>query len=243
VGLNDISTSALKQIHMLRCMGDTVQDMDPEDFHEQVHRLLGDKADSLVRILPDGEVQPFSFSAENIDDVLRLAEQHQHQFCAREFHSFRQGLSAILPVELLTLFAEKEVELLFCGPDEIDVDLLRQVVVYDGVNCDDNHITFFWESLNEMNQEQRADFVNFVSARSRLPACANDFTIPFKIGSLVGSSSEPDDLLPKSQTCFFSLSLPKYTSKEICKKKLLYAISNSPNMDADFVQRENDAWN
>jgi hypothetical protein len=243
VGLKDISTSALEQINILRIMGDTVQDMDPEDFHEQVHRLLGDKAESLVRIMPDGEVEPFSFQAENINDVLRLAEQHQHQFCAREFHSFRQGLAAILPVELLTLFAEKEVELLFCGPSQIDVDLLQQVVVYDNVTPDEDHITFFWEALNEMNQEERAEFVNFVSARSRLPACANDFTIPFKIGTLIGpDGSNPDGMLPKSQTCFFSLSLPKYTSKETCKKKLLYAITNSPNMDADFVQRENDAW-
>ena len=42
-----------------------------------------------------------------------------------------------------------------------------------------------------------------------------------------------DNYLPHAQTCFFSLSLPNYSSYERMREKLLYAIHNSPNMDAD----------
>ena len=51
--------------------------------------------------------------------------------------------------------------------------------------------------------------------------------------SAVESCSE-DARLPTSHTCFFSLHLPKYSSEEILRKRLLYAISNCVALDADY---------
>ncbi len=57
------------------------------------------------------------------------------------------------------------------------------------------------------------------------------------------SEETPDAYLPVAQTCFFSLSLPKYTRKEVLKEKLLYAIRNADLMDADFLVRgETTGW-
>ncbi len=58
-----------------------------------------------------------------------------------------------------------------------------------------------------------------------------------------GARDSPDDFLPSAQTCFFSLSLPFYTSKQVLRKKLLYAIATSPNMDADVrLNSTEGAW-
>ena len=66
-------------------------------------------------------------------------------------------------------------------------------------------------------------FLNFVSARSRLPATADAFDTPFKIQQAVGDAKEhPDKAMPQSSTCFFSLRLPKYSTKDIMRKKILY---------------------
>lgn len=48
--------------------------------------------------------------------------------------------------------------------------------------------------------------------------------------------------MPRSQTCFFSLSLPQYTSKEILRKRLLYAINNTVTMDADVQLHNADGY-
>jgi len=48
------------------------------------------------------------------------------------------------------------------------------------------------------------------------------------------ADSSEDARLPTSHTCFFSLHLPKYSSEEILRKRLLYAISNCVALDADY---------
>ena len=50
----------------------------------------------------------------------------------------------------------------------------------------------------------------------------------FQIGPHVRSvnSGNPDMWLPVAHTCFFSLDLPAYTSREITKSKLLFAMNN-----------------
>jgi E3 ubiquitin-protein ligase HERC2 len=45
--------------------------------------------------------------------------------------------------------------------------------------------------------------------------------------------NNPDIALPTSHTCFFSLEVPKYSSFEILKEKLKYAISHCQAIDTD----------
>ena len=45
--------------------------------------------------------------------------------------------------------------------------------------------------------------------------------------------TSPDLHLPVSHTCFFSMEWPRYSSVEIAKEKLLYAIVNCVDIDAD----------
>ena len=77
---------------------------------------------------------------------------------------------------------------------------------------------------------------------SRLPFSANDWTMPFTIHAPNGSMRrDPDGSLPISQTCFFSLYLPAYTSKEVMRKGLLTAIE-CVEMDGDHVVSDNAVW-
>ena len=50
-----------------------------------------------------------------------------------------------------------------------------------------------------------------------------------------------DTRLPTAHTCFFSLHLPRYSSDEVMRKNLLYAIENCTALDADFRVRGSDA--
>lgn len=85
--------------------------------------------------------------------------------------------------------------------------------------------------MHEFSNEERSALIRFTWGRSRLPLTADTFTQRFKIQSF--DRSPPDAYFPVAHTCFFSLDLPRYSSKEIMKERLLYAIFNCHAIDAD----------
>jgi hypothetical protein len=151
----------------------------------------------------------------------------------RMLNSFVEGLSNVIPVEVLTILTGTELRDILCGNPDVDVDLLRRVVEYEGYNGSDAVIGFFWETLREITNEERRSFLQFVWARNRLPTKESDFDAPFKI-QRDASKGSSDEALPSASTCFFSLALPEYSSKERLKEKLLFAINNVTTMETDF---------
>ena len=188
--------------------------------------------------------QPQRVTRANWREYVRLVETVRLKESSAMLGAFQDGLASVLPQELLPLFTEDEVERLICGVREVDVDLLKQCTDYEeGTEAGQAHIQAFWEVLREMTPEERTDFLRFTWARSRMPASAKDFPMNFRLqGPQGGAKEKPDDYLPHAQTCFFSLSLPQYSTKEILRAKLLLAISNSPNMDADVRLHTAEGW-
>lgn len=181
----------------------------------------------------------------NRDAYVRLVEQVRLTESSQQLAALRDGLASVLPMELAPLFTSRELEVLICGRREVDVELLQQCTEYsEGADESMPHIQAFWEVLREMTSDDRTSFLRFVWARSRMPNSAKDFPMNFKLQSAhdAGSQVTPDAYLPHAQTCFFALRLPSYSSKEILRKKLLYAIQNSPNMDADVRLHNAEGW-
>ena len=144
----------------------------------------------------------------------------------------RRGLASIVPLDLLTLFTWQELELRVSGRPSVDLGLLKRCTTYGaGIRETDPHATYLWEVLEDFLPEQRCMFLRFVWGRSRLPVAASDFERNFELKTL--QRDRPDDALPVSHTCFFSLELPKYSSKEILQQKLLYAVQHCQAIDAD----------
>lgn len=153
----------------------------------------------------------------------------------RMLNSFVEGLSNVLPVEVLTLLDGQELRGIICGNADVDVDLLRSVVEYEGYVETDDVIQYFWSTLREFTNAERKLFLQFVWARNRLPLKKSDFEAPFKIQrDSVNVKDNADKALPSASTCFFSLALPEYTSQNVLKKKLLFAINNVTTMETDF---------
>jgi hypothetical protein len=150
----------------------------------------------------------------------------------RTLNSFIDGISSVLPVEIFSILTGEELRDFFCGNPDIDVDMLRRVVEYEGYDESDDVIGYFWEILREFTNEDKKRFLQFVWARNRLPLKESDFDAPFKIQK--DNGNDGDQALPSASTCFFSLSLPEYKCKEHLKKKLLFAINNVTTMETDF---------
>lgn len=63
---------------------------------------------------------------QNWRDYVRMVELARLKESSAMLAAFQDGLSAVLPTELLPLFTDAEVERLICGVREVDVDLLQQ---------------------------------------------------------------------------------------------------------------------
>jgi len=176
-----------------------------------------------------------SVTLKNRFEYIRLLENYRMHEFDTQINAMRRGLATIVPISLLPLFTWRQLELMVCGKREIDVELLKANTVYKhGVKKNDKHIKFLWDILkNEFTHKQKRNFIRFVWGQSRLPTKSEDFNDPFGILSCHGKDN--DQMLPVSHTCFFTLELPKYSKKEIMKKKLLYAIDNCTAIDTDFV--------
>ncbi|GAB9470558.1 Hect e3 ubiquitin ligase [Globisporangium polare] len=196
-----------------------------------------------VPLCPNGENMPVTLA--NRATYVKLVEKKRLTESNQQLAALREGLASVLPMEIAPLFTPRELEVLICGRGEVDVDLLRQCTEYSE-GCEESmpHVAHFWEVLKEMSSEDRTSFLRFVWARSRMPNSAKDFPMNFKLQSAhdPGARVNPDSYLPHAQTCFFALRLPTYSSKEILRAKLLYAIQNSPNMDADVRLHNAEGW-
>jgi len=186
-----------------------------------------------VDLVPNGaEVQvTFERRQEWVDKVIafKLSEG------VAQMDEMIAGLATIIPTAELAVFTPEEMERKICGAPHINIDVLRQNVIYDGIPETEQQVKWLWEVLDEFDQELRALFLQFVWARSRLPVLSSQLFMKFKIQSAPDSvNSEPDDHLPLAHTCFFSIAIPAYSSKEVLRSKLVYAIKNCRSMDSDF---------
>lgn len=188
------------------------------------------------------EIDLLAYNRTKDDDYHDLAVSSANDTLStqrRLLNFFAEGMSSVMPVELLTLFTGEQLRDILCGNPDIDIELLRRVVEYEGYNEEDQVISFLWDVLREMTTSERKLFLQFVWARNRLPLKEADFDAPFRIQKDTKCVKEGEDFpLPSASTCFFSLMLPEYPSKEMLKEKLLFAIENVTTMESDYVTND-----
>ncbi|XP_077942009.1 putative E3 ubiquitin-protein ligase HERC1 isoform X9 [Gasterosteus aculeatus] len=201
-----------------------------ENFHEMIplDSFVGQSADGkMVPIIPGGNSIPLSFSNRK-EYVERAIEYRLHEI-DRQVAAVREGMSWIVPVPLLSLLTARHLEQMVCGMPEICCEVLKKVVRYREVEEQHSLVQWFWQTLEEFSNEERVLFMRFVSGRSRLPANTADISQRFQIMKV----DRPYDSLPTSQTCFFQLRLPPYSSQAVMAERLRYAINNCRSIDMD----------
>ncbi|XP_043933675.1 probable E3 ubiquitin-protein ligase HERC1 isoform X2 [Protopterus annectens] len=201
-----------------------------DNFHEMIplDSFVGQSADGkMVPIIPGGSSIPLTFSNRK-EYVERAVDYRLHEM-DRQVAAVREGMSWIIPVPLLSLLTAKHLEQMVCGMPEISVDVLKKVVRYREVDEQHQLVQWFWQTLEEFSNEERVLFMRFVSGRSRLPANPADISQRFQIMKV----DRPFDSLPTSQTCFFQLRLPPYSSQPVMAERLRYAINNCRSIDMD----------
>lgn len=177
---------------------------------------------------------PLTFSLK--DKFVEAAIQFKINELSLIIKQIQRGMSLIVPVPCIKMFKWKELELLVCGRQEISITSLKSIVRYR--DCDESRpeIAWLWEIVSEMTNTEKELFLRFISGRSRLPKDSQDIGQRFQIMIV----DRQTDSLPTAQTCFFQLRLGSYSSKEIMKKRMHYAMIHCRAIDADnyMLQRQ-----
>jgi hypothetical protein len=194
----------------------------------------------VVELVPGGRELPVTFA--NRGRFADLAEEARLREGAEAGRLLREGLATQVYPALLSILSWTEVERLIVGAPEVDLDLLRKNTVFEGGYREDHPVILnFWSVLqDDFSDSDRRAFLRFAWGRSRLPLRSEDFE--HKLALQLNNRANPDAALPSSHTCFFSLSLPPYTTREILRDRLLFAIHNTSTIDTDFNVAENSAW-
>jgi hypothetical protein len=72
-------------------------------------------------------------------------------------NSFVSALSSVLTVELFPILTGEESRDFICGTPEIDVDLLRKIVEYEGCSDTDEVIGFFFSGKHFVSSLTRSE--------------------------------------------------------------------------------------
>ncbi|KAK9930153.1 hypothetical protein M0R45_027205 [Rubus argutus] len=176
-------------------------------------------------LIPGG--QNTKVTEENKHQYVDLVAEHRLTTAIRpQINAFLEGFSELINRELISIFNDKELELLISGLPDIDLDDMRANTEYSGYSPASPVIQWFWEVVQGLSKEDKARLLQFVTGTSKVPL--EGFSAlqgisgsqKFQIHKAYGSP----DHLPSAHTCFNQLDLPEYPSKQHLEERLLLAI-------------------
>lgn len=186
---------------------------------ELVHTtLLKDDGDKIV------------VTEENKEEFVRLM---MHRILisgiSRQVECFRRGVLRVVPEDIVKKIAElmsvKEIELMVCGIEDVDVDDWEKHTQYEnGFAHDHQVVLWFWEVVRDMTLPTRASLLSFATGSSQVPSGGFRFLQPelFTIQRVAVT-----DRFPEAHTCANTLDLPIYTTREELERRLHFAIQEA----------------
>ncbi|KAF9962648.1 hypothetical protein BGZ65_008655 [Modicella reniformis] len=145
-----------------------------------------------------------------------------------QFKAFAEGFHQLIPQELITVFDERELELLMGGISEIDCDDWKKHTDYRGYTEQDEVVQWFWKCVRSWDSEKKARLLQFTTGTSRIPV--NGFKdLQGSDGPRRFTIEKAGEIgqLPKSHTCFNRIDLPPYKSYEVLVNKLTLAVEET----------------
>ncbi|KAM9301602.1 NEDD4-like E3 ubiquitin-protein ligase WWP2 [Gastrophryne carolinensis] len=202
-----------------------LEECDLELYFVQDMEILGEVTSHTLK--EDGE--NIRVTEENKEEFITLLTDWRFTRGVEEqTNGFLDGFNEVVPLEWLRYFDEKELELMLCGMQEIDLNDWQKNTIYRHYTKNSKQVQWFWQVVKEMDNEKRIRLLQFVTGTCRLPVGG--------FAELIGSNGHQkfcidkvgkDTWLPRSHTCFNRLDLPPYKSYEQLKEKLFFAIEET----------------
>jgi len=182
----------------------------------------------IIELKPGGK--QIQVTEENKMEYIQLVTEMRLTTAIKaQINAFLEGFHTIISKTLISLFNERELELLISGLPEIDInDLYLNTEYHGGYTKDSPVVQWFWQAVRSFNQEEKARLIQFVTGTSRVPLEG------FKAIRGIGGPQKfqihktyGEDRLPSAHTCFNQIDLPEYSSYEKLREKLILAIKET----------------
>eukprot|EP01125_Pyxidicula_operculata_P017974 TRINITY_DN635_c0_g1_i7.p1 TRINITY_DN635_c0_g1~~TRINITY_DN635_c0_g1_i7.p1 ORF type:complete len:2560 (+),score=862.47 TRINITY_DN635_c0_g1_i7:2323-10002(+) len=238
--MNDLESVDISFVHSMQFFRACAREDMEKRIFEKFSIPLSDKSTHLLK--KDGNNIDLTYDTR--DEYISLAERARLNESKLQINEIRRGISDVIPIHLLNILTWNDLEWRVCGKPTIDIKLLKRHTHYSEVSPSSPHIIYFWNVLNSASQEERRAFLRFSWGQERLPANDQEFkrtSTRMLIKPYSGSNKHPDQAFPKADTCFFNLHLPEYSSLEVLRERLMFAIhTDADSMNADNPQDDDD---
>uniref|UniRef100_A0A3Q1IKG4 HECT domain-containing protein n=1 Tax=Anabas testudineus TaxID=64144 RepID=A0A3Q1IKG4_ANATE len=139
------------------------------------------------------------------------------------FECFYAGFHKVCGGKVLELFQPNELQAMVIGNTNYDWTELEKSTEYKGEYWNDHPtIRLFWKVFHELPLEKKKQFLLFLTGSDRIPILGMK-----SLKLVIQPTGGGEHYLPVAHTCFNLLDLPKYTSKETLREKLLHAIDHN----------------
>lgn len=187
---------------------------------------------SRVPLCPGGQDKPVTNSnrSEYVDLYVKYLLDTS---VSRQFEPFKRGFFTVCAGNALSLFRPEEIELLVRGSDEpLDITSLKAVASY--VNWTNEipskswdptlepTVQWFWETFEAASLEDQRHLLSFITGSDRIPAMGAT-SLVIKISCLGNDIGR----FPTARTCFNTLSLYRYQSRNTLETALWSAVHGS----------------
>jgi hypothetical protein len=212
----------------------------PDLFASQVTYLLKHDISSSdlelyfeeMEILPNGSVaiEPLRPNGGTIpvtqhnkkEYIQALADHKLRTTVSKEIEAFLGGFYSLLPEDLVSIFDERELELLISGMPNISAKDILNFIKFTGFSPRDREPEWFSTSVESFSSEELARLLQFMTGSSQIPNSGFAFLNPPLRVKLWRSKV---DHLPRASTCFNTIILPRYSSYEKLRQQLLISIN------------------
>ncbi|KAK9390199.1 hypothetical protein V1515DRAFT_618255 [Lipomyces mesembrius] len=168
-------------------------------------------------------------AANRLQYIHEVANYKLNKELYRQTQAFLFGMNDLLSPTWLVMFSPNEMQTLVGGAAlPIDIGDWKKNTVYGGFYEKDLTITYFWEVIEELKDEEVRSVLKFVTSVSRAPL--QGFA-SLKPSFTIRESGLAQDRLPTASTCVNMLKLPRYETKEKLKSKLMFAVTAGAGFD------------
>ncbi|XP_060736190.1 E3 ubiquitin-protein ligase HECTD1 isoform X4 [Tachysurus vachellii] len=178
---------------------------------------------SEVDLKPNGEDEMVTL--DNAEEYVELMFDFcMHIGIQKQMEAFREGFNRVFPMEKLSSFSHKEVQMILCGnqsPSWTAEDIVSYTEPKLGYTRDSPGFLRFVRVLCGMCSDERKAFLQFTTGCSTLPPGGLANLHPRL--TIVRKVDATDASYPSVNTCVHYLKLPEYSSEEIMRERLLAA--------------------
>ncbi|XP_012860291.2 E3 ISG15--protein ligase HERC5 [Echinops telfairi] len=194
---------------------------DFEDVYGICFKIHWDK--SHVELIPNGstimvnQTNKREYVSKYVDYIFNVAVKEVYE-------AFQRGFYRVCTKEIIDVFHPEELKNVLTGIIDYDWKTFEKNAQYcQGYSKSHHTIVMFWEALHKLTLEEKKKFLVFLTGTDRLQTQSlRNMKITIRCPEYF------DENYPMTvQTCFSTLTLPKYSTMERMEEALQVAINNN----------------